>query len=143
MKTITTLIAAAAVVGLGSFAYAESHADPIKVRQETMKTIGAQMKVLSDMAKGTTAFDAGAANTALTTMHEASLNIPTLFETEAVDPESDASDDIWTNWDDFVSKAEALQAASSQAEVTDADSLGQAVQSVGGACAACHKPYKL
>ncbi len=143
MKKLTTLAATAVIAGLGTIALADDHADPIKMRQETMKSIGGAMKVLSDMSKGNTDFDAAAANAALDTMTQAAETIPTVFETEAVDPESDASDDIWANWDDFVTKAEALHTAAMGAEVTDEASVGAAMGAVGEACAACHKPYKL
>lgn len=143
MKTITTLLATAAVAAAGSFAYAESHADPVKMRQETMKTIGGGMKVLSDMAKGKTDFDAAAATAALATMAEAAGTIPTVFETEAQDVESEAKDDIWSNWGDFVSKAEALKAATTEASVSEAGDMQGVMGSVGAACGACHKAYKI
>ena len=64
MRKTVTITTAAVFLGLSGFAIAQDQ-DPVKARQDTMKTIGAQMKVLSDMAKGTTAFDADAANAAL------------------------------------------------------------------------------
>ena len=142
MRKTVTITTAAVFLGLSGFAIAQDQ-DPVKARQDTMKTIGAQMKVLSDMAKGTTAFDADAANAALGTMTEAAETIPVVFETESIEGETDASEDIWANWEDFVSKAEALHEAAMGAEVTDEASLGAAMQGVGGACAACHKAYKL
>jgi cytochrome c556 len=102
------------------------------------------MKVLSDMAKGATTFDADAANVALASMAEAAATIPTVFEAEVTEgAKTDASTAIWENWDDFVAKAEALQTAASGASVSDEASLGAAVGAVGATCGTCHKAYKL
>lgn len=143
MKTLKMILAAATVTTLGTAAALHAEDDPIKVRQEAMKAIGMHMKVLSDMAKGTTEFDADAANAALAGIAVTSGTIPAVFEANAVDPESDASDAIWENWDDFVTKAEALETASSGASVDSPETLGAAVGAVGGTCGACHKAYKL
>ena len=144
---VKTLLASAALATatFGIAAHAESDNPTIQARQQAMKTIGQNFKIVGDTAKGTMEFDAAAIQAALTTISETAATVPTLFEEEVVDAESDASDDIWANWDDFVSKAEALQAAAADASgmVSSADDLGAVRGSVGGACGACHKPYKL
>ncbi|MBV7407570.1 cytochrome c [Maritimibacter sp. DP1N21-5] len=143
MKTFKLILAAATMTAIGA-AYVHAQEDVIKARQAAMKTIGAQMKVLSDMSKGAAPFDATAANEALATMAATAETVPVLFETEAIEgTDTDASSDIWANWDDFVSKAEALQTAAQGASVSDESSLGSAMGAVGGACGSCHKPYKL
>ncbi|WP_298495556.1 cytochrome c [uncultured Maritimibacter sp.] len=143
MKTIKLILAAATMTAIGA-AYVHAQADVIETRQATMKTIGGGMKVLSDMAKGATTFDADAANVALASMAEAAATIPTVFEAEVTEgAKTDASTAIWENWDDFVAKAEALQTAASGASVSDEASLGAAVGAVGATCGTCHKAYKL
>ncbi len=124
-------------------AHAEVEDPDVKARMETMSGIGANMKTLSQMSKGEIAFDAAAAQAAIDEIAEASETIPAVFETPAQDPESEASPEIWENWEDFVSKAEALQAAASGATVTDEASLGAAMGAIGGTCGSCHRAYQL
>lgn len=146
MKLTTKLLTVAALSALpfAGAAFADESAD-VKARQDAMGTIGAQMKTLTQMAKGETDFSVDAAQAALATIAETATTVPALFEAPSQDAESEASDTIWENWDDFVSKAEALEAAASAASesVTDPATLGAAMGSVGGACGACHKPYKI
>ncbi|MEC7760408.1 MAG: cytochrome c [Pseudomonadota bacterium] len=146
MNVKTFLVTAAlANATLGAVAHADSDDPTIQARQQAMKTISQNFKTVSDTAKGTVDFDAAAIQAALTTISETAAEVPALFEAEVVDAESDASDDIWANWDDFVTKAAALENAAAEASgmVTSADDLSAVMGSVGGACGACHKPYKL
>jgi len=135
-----------AVIALGiaasvGFANAASHADPVTARMELMKTIGAQAKILGTIAKGE--YDAAAVSAAVTTLHDAALQIPTAFETNATNAESEALPKIWEDFSGFTAKAEGLQAASMTAmNVTDAASLGAAMGEIGGACKACHSNYR-
>ena len=144
---VKTFLATAAIASatLGAVAYAESDNPTIQARQQAMKTIGQNFKIVGDTAKGTMEFDAAALQAALTTISETAATVPAPFEEEVVDPESDASDKIWANWDDFVTKAGALEAAAADAAgmVSGPDDLGAVMGSVGGACGACHKAYKL
>ena len=65
------------------------------------------------------------------------------FMTQASDPASKASPDIWTNWDDFVAKANALSTAATALDVTSMETLQAGMAAVGGACKDCHTKYKL
>lgn len=105
-----------------------------------MKANGGALKTLGDMAKGTTAFDAEAANAALEKLAANAAEIPAVFETpyEA----ATASPDIWTNWDDFVAKSEAMVTAAS-VTVDSAEAIGPVLGAIGGTCGACHQPYRL
>jgi cytochrome c556 len=133
---------AAALALTATLAFAADAENPaVKARQEAMKAVGGGMKVLGDMAKGATAFDAAAAQAAIEEIHAASMEVPTLFEPQEDDPESEAKAAIWENWDDFVSKAEALQQASMVTVSAEAD-LGPAMGGLGGTCKACHSLYK-
>lgn len=144
MKPIKTLAIASVVALSGSalIAHANVENPTVKARMDLMSAIGADMKTLGQMAKGQIDFDAAAAQAALDAMAAAAAEIPAKFEANETDPESDAADAIWENWDDFVAKAETLKAAAG-ATVTDAASLGAAMGSVGPTCGGCHKPYKL
>ncbi|WP_292023569.1 cytochrome c [Maritimibacter sp. UBA3975] len=145
MTKIRVILATAALaMTTGTLiAHADVEDPDVKARMDTMGGIGANMKTLSQMSKGQIAFDAAAAQAAIDEMAEAAETIPDVFETPAKDPESEASDEIWENWEDFVSKAEALQEAASGATVTDEASLGAAMGSIGGTCGSCHRAYQL
>lgn len=133
----------AGVIGLtAAAAFAQATNPAVVARQDAMKVIGAQLKVLGDMAKGSTEFDAEAANAALALMAETAAEVPALFEAEETDPESKALPAIWENFDDFTSKAEALEMAAANATITDAASIGAAMGGIGGSCQGCHMTYR-
>lgn len=136
-------LAGAILAGTVAVAHSDATNPAVIARMDAMKAIGGAMKTLSTMAKGEMAFDAGAANAALATMAAKAAEAPALFQAQEDDPESDAADEIWTNWDDFVAKAGALEAAAKGANVATADDLGPAMGAVGGTCKACHQAYKL
>ena len=67
-----------------------------------------------------------------------------LFKIEAVDPNAEAKPEIWTNFDDFIEKAMALENAALYAgsTLTGKDGLRNAMISLGGTCKACHSVYR-
>ena len=125
-------------------AHSDASNPAVKARMEAMKVIGAQTKVLGDMAKGATAFDAAAAQAAAATMAAEAAKIPALFEPQEDDPESEAKPIIWDQWDDFAAKAMDLEnaATAAQASLTDAGAVGPALGQIGGTCKACHSTYR-
>ncbi|GKY88812.1 cytochrome c [Sinisalibacter aestuarii] len=140
----SALVAAFAFGTVATAAFAAAQDPEVIARKETMGLIGADVKALTQMAKGAVAFDAAAAQTAFAEIAEKAATVPVLFEPQSnTDPESDAKDAIWENWDDFVSKANNLQmAAEAGAAVDSAEALGAAMGGLGGACQACHSVYK-
>lgn len=116
--------------------------DPVEARMELMKMIGGATKTLGDMVKGETAFDAEEANTALQVIASNAGLAPSAFETEATNDESEALPAIWSNWEDFVSKAQALEIAADGLEITDEASVQTALGVLGQACKACHSEYR-
>ncbi|MEM8728626.1 MAG: cytochrome c [Pseudomonadota bacterium] len=116
----------------------------VQARKEAMRAIGADTKTLGDMAKGKIPFDATVAQAAASNMASQAAEIPALFEAQEDDPVSKAKAEIWDNWEDFVSKGEALEIAATNAasSITDQASLGPALQSIGGSCNSCHTPYQ-
>ncbi|MDQ1848691.1 cytochrome c [Gemmobacter fulvus] len=144
MKTLSKLLVAGLVLA-GGMAFAEGEAaDPtVKARQELMKTIGMNTKTLGDMAGGKAAFDAAAAEAAKAAIIAASSEIAPKFEPQATDPATEAKPEIWTNWDDFVSKGAALKTAAEALDATSLDTVKAGMAGVGGACKACHTAYRL
>lgn len=139
MITFAAVLAAASMAA----AHAEVSNETVKARMDGMKAIGGAMKTLGGMAGGKMEFDAAAAQAALDTVAMEAAAVPTKFEAQETDPESEAKDDIWANWDDFVAKAGALEAAAKGADGSSAAGLGAAMGAMGGACKACHSAYRL
>lgn len=135
------------VVGLmlvASVALAAKATDPTaKARQELMDSNGAAAKTLGGMAGGDAAFDAAAAAAAKAQLIANATDIAVKFKDAATDPESKASPDIWTNWDDFAAKATALGGAATALDVSSLDTLKAGMGAVGGACKDCHTKYKM
>ncbi len=137
------ILASAILASTAAVAHSDATNPAVIARMDAMKAIGGAMKTLSTMAKGEMEFDATAGNGALETMAMKAAEIPALFEAQESDPESEASDAIWTNWDDFVAKAGALEAGAKSVTITSADDIGAAMGAVGGSCKSCHTAYKL
>lgn len=118
--------------------------DPtVKARMDLMGTIGMNTKTLGDMAGGKADFDAAAAQAAKDAIIAASADIAAKFEPQATDPVAEAKPEIWTNWDDFVAKAGALNAAATALDASSLDGIKAGMGGIGGACKDCHSTYRM
>ncbi len=143
MKLLTKTLVAGLVLVAGVAFAKDGVQDPtVKARMDLMGTIGMNTKVLGDMAGGKSAFDASAAEAAKAALIAASAEIAAKFEPQATDPVSEAKPEIWTNWDDYVKKAGALNAAATAIDVASAETIGAGMGAIGGACSDCHKAYR-
>ncbi len=141
MKFLLKVVVAASL-GLGTVAYAEATDPNVIARQDIMKTMGKNAKILGEMAGGKTAFDQAAADAAKAELLAAAGEIPAKFETQAMDDDSEAKPEIWTNWEDFVAKSEALASAAGAIDTASVETIGAGMANVGAACGACHKAYR-
>ncbi|MGR3515150.1 MAG: c-type cytochrome [Paracoccaceae bacterium] len=116
----------------------------VMARMHGMKDIASDVKVLGDMAKGTTAFDQAAARVAATSIARHAGEAPGLFEAREDDPKSEALPAIWDNFADFTEKSLELEAIALGLSETIAspDDLRPALQQLGGTCKACHEVYR-
>ena len=143
MNVLTKTILVGALVLAGAAFAKDGVQDPaVKARMELMGAIAANTKVLGQMAGGEAAFNADAAATAKANLAAAAAQIPAKFELQATDPVSDAKPDVWTNWADFVTKAETLLAQAEALDTTSLESVQAGMGGIGGACKACHSVYK-
>lgn len=142
MKFVTKAIVAGLILTAG-VAFAKSTDPDAMARQALMGTIGMNTKVLGDMAGGKVAFDAAAAEVAKTALAEAAGKIAATFEPQGTDAESKAKPDIWTNWDDFLVKADGLAKAATALDATTVEGVQAGMAGVGGACKDCHMKYRL
>ena len=106
-----------------------------------MKDMGAAEKMLRQMARGQIAFDQAAAETALAVIAREAPKVVPLFETPATDPKSEALPTIWTAFDDFKAKAEALEQTVASADVSTLERLQATARPIGQTCGACHDAY--
>ncbi|MEH7830109.1 c-type cytochrome [Gemmobacter denitrificans] len=144
MKTFSRLmIVASAFAATMAFAEGEAADPTVKARQDLMKTVGANTKILGEMAGDKAPFDAAAAEAAKAALVAASAEIAAKFEPQATDPATEAKPEIWTNWDDFVAKAGALNSAAQALDATSLDGVKAGMAGVGGACKACHTAYRI
>jgi cytochrome c556 len=141
---LTTKALTLALIAAGGLAIAAEATNPAaKARQETMDAISAASKVLGNMAKGSVAYDAAAAAEAQAALAAAAATITTVFEPNESDPKSKAKPEIWANWADFQTKAEALVDAAGALDASSLDGIKAGMGAVGGACGACHETYRM
>lgn len=144
MKFVKIACLLAIATAGAAYAKGERTEAEAKARAEVMQTIGAQTKVLGDMAGGKVPFDAAAAEAAKLALAEAGGNIAMAFEVQgAADPASEAKPEIWTNWEDFVAKATALKTAAEAVDASSADGIKAGMGAIGGSCKACHSDYRM
>ena len=120
--------------------------DPIATRRALMKRNGEETKVVFDMIRGTTPFDAGAAAAAMNSLSADLKVLPTLFPLGSDQGDTHASPDIFANMDDFKALAARLEAdakAAADASAKGLDALKVAFDTVGADCGACHQKYRM
>lgn len=143
MKLLTKTIVAGLILAAG-VAFAGKSTDPdAMARQALMGTIGMNTKILGEIAGGKVPFDAAAAETAKAALAEAAGKIAATYEPQGTDAESDAKPEIWTNWDDFVAKADVLTKAALAMDASSVEGVGAGMAGVGGSCKDCHSKYRL
>ncbi len=138
-------LVAVALAFAGAVAHAEEErTDPDAIaRAKLMATVGMNTKVLGDMASGKTGFDAAAAADAKAALSGAAGEIAAVFQNQGgEDPADEAKPEIWTNWDDFISKATALKTAVDGADVASLEGVKAGMSGIGGACKDCHTTYR-
>ena len=142
MPRITTSTLAVLLVATAALAHSGVKDPQVKARMAGMSVLGEETKVLGQMAKGATPFNAAKAQAAITKMQVEAKRIPALFEPQADDPKSESKPAIWTDWAKFQAHVTALTDALARADVSKPGSLNASVRAIGGACGACHKQFR-
>jgi cytochrome c556 len=144
-KPMIRILCALSAVAFGATMVLAQNLAPIKERQDTMKKINDDTKILSAMAKGEAPFDAAKATAILTGFEEAMKKVPNLFPDDSKTGEKTrAKAEIWQNKADFNAKiAEfAKAAADTKAKATSADSFKAAFPGLIKSCDNCHEKYR-
>ena len=124
----------------------------VKERQETMKSIGGNMKVVTEFVKDSKG-TAAEAQAAAAKINELAKTIPSVFKVEASLSEMDAvgknrgKPEIWLNWDGFVDHAKVLEDRSMALVGAFQGGDAGAVQAAFGAmgkegCGGCHEDFR-
>ena len=144
MNMIKVFAIGAALAAGAAFAQ-EVRTDPNAIaRSDLMKTVGMNTGVLGDMASGKTPYDAAAAEAAKAALVEAFGKVEATFmEQGGPDPVDLAKPEIWTNWEDFLTKANAAATAAGAIDVSSAETIGAGMGGLGGACKDCHTAYRI
>jgi cytochrome c556 len=139
-KTVLT----ACLLMVSGFGVLAQQSDPIRLRQDLMKSNQDQVKLLTGMSRGQVPFDAAHAQAAFQTIEQNARQIPILFPVESQKGKTDALPIIWERKADFDARAAKLNqdARTAQNEIKDQASLQAALQRVGQNCGGCHETYR-
>lgn len=140
---------AALLVGSG-FAVVQAQDDEnqpiLDYRQRVMGSIRGSMANIGDMLKYKMPYSSQHFQTHAKNISDYAKLLPDAFEKKIAEGRTDAKPAIWNNWDDFVSKANALSdaaaALATAAEGGDARAMMPQVSELGNACRNCHNEYR-
>lgn len=138
--------AIAAVVLIGITGSAIAVDDPLKTRQEQMKSIGSSMKLLGQMAKGEVGYEADKAEAAVQKINMSIKGFTDHFPAGSDTGETEASPKIWTDMEAFKKIADNLEmaaAAAVPAAGQGLDAMRGSLGSIGKNCKECHEGYRI
>lgn len=136
---------ALAALSVGFAGIAVGQDNPIAARQQIMKANGASMKLVGDMIKGTTEFDAAKAAEAMQGIADSMKEFPTLFPEGSDEGDTKAASAIWTDMAGFTAAAEKMAADATEAQAAAAEGLASfspAFQAVAANCGSCHRAFR-
>jgi cytochrome c556 len=142
---ITALLLLVTLCGFATIAYVEADEvplGPIRDRQELMKGIGKNAKVVGAALK---AGDKAPVAAAAEKIQADAAKIAALFPPGSTNPKSRAKAAIWQQWPKFESDAKQLQtnAAALAATAKAGGNVRDAAQKLFDACKSCHDQFRL
>lgn len=149
-KMLSILVTASLLFATSLVAHEESDSaveQAVDYRQGLMQVMGWNMKRMGAMLKGKDVYDRGIfARRARDLNATAHLDVPAGFPDDSVNDESDAKDEIWLDWEEFVSKLDDMRnKASRLAKVATSDNrkaIKDAYADLGKSCKSCHKAFR-
>lgn len=139
------LFVAASALALSTAAFTHGKKDAVDYRQSLMTLIGWDFGVLSDMVKDKKPFDAAEFSTRASRIAAMSDRLDEGFPKDSMRKESYSKPEIWTNWDDFQSKAKDFDTQAKLladiAKTNDATKNKEQFKKVAATCKACHDKY--
>lgn len=109
-----------------------------------MVVLADQLKIIGDMAKGSTEFNAEVARSAAAQLSQEALRIDVLFGTPQFDHASEALPAIWEEYDTFTTIAQDLVQVSASAanDIQDMEGLLVSLREIGSTCQECHEGFR-
>ena len=146
VETLVLTVAGFVLAACATLALAhEGATGVVKERMDLMDRQKDDMKIIGDMAKGNTPFDASKAAEAARDIGVTAKKIHELFPEGSLDKESEALPAIWKEWDRFTRNAEDLDRVANELAAAlddgNADWTG-AFKKVSDACKACHQDFR-
>ena len=119
----------------------------VKERMDLMKGQQKAMKLIGEMARGKTPFDAAKAAKAAHDLSTTTTKIPDLFPEGSNGHPSEALDNIWKEWDRFTGNAKDAEAAANGLAATLEGGSGEdwktAFRKLTDACKSCHESFRM
>lgn len=145
-----TLLAclSASFIAVATMAWAHSGMTGIvKDRMELMMDIGRQMKTVGEMLKGNAALEHATIKAAAQQIGAHAGKITELFPAGSLDKPTEASPEIWQNWDQFAASADELESASTAmaeiGEQANRNEIAQRFGAIGKTCSGCHEAFRI
>ena len=119
----------------------------VKQRMDMMEAISVGMKAVAGMIRGIEPFDADRAAAAASAIADHASNIPRMFPEGSIAGPSEASAEIWDDWERFIKlsrrmQMEALSLAETAAAAEDSAILRPQFHELGRTCIACHEAFR-
>lgn len=116
----------------------------VKERMDTMTQAGKAMKDAGERIRA--GHDLSAIKQDAQTIATVAAGTARQFPAGSDQHPTDAKPEIWTHWDDFAARAQALEQESALLETVagtgNADTIGRQLHIVGRICADCHDLYR-
>ena len=144
MKVIKLLTLIFLVISSVAFAHSGVKDQNVKERMMVMKAMADNTKVIGQMLKRKTQFDANEAKSALERLSSLSLKTPKVFTVNATDPKSEAKPAIWDEFDEFTKLSLKLAETSIVLanSIENIEDLRPALKRISSGCKSCHSKYR-
>lgn len=147
LKMCIATIVVSAMVSAPAIAH-QGATGVVKERMDMMGEISKAMKVIGEMVRGVTAFDASAAREAALEIKKHASMIPELFPAGTTEKPSEALSAIWENWEEFLEltndmKVEADVLADTASNSSNPEEFEAAFGRIGRSCTSCHQKFRL
>jgi cytochrome c556 len=144
LKVIKLLTLIFLVISSVAFAHSGVKDQNVKERMMVMKAMADNTKVIGQMLKRKTQFNANEAKSALERLSSLSLKTPKVFTVNATDPKSEAKPAIWDEFDEFtklsLELAETSIVLANSIEIIE--DLRPALKRISSGCKSCHSKYR-
>ena len=144
MKVVKLLTLIFLAISPVAFAHSGVKDQNVKERMMVMKAMADNTKVIGQMLKRKTQFDANEAKSALERLSSLSLKTPKVFTVNATDPKSEAKPAIWDEFDEFTKLSLELAETSIVLanSIENIEDLRPALKRISSGCKSCHSKYR-